>query len=168
MSASTTDTSWLVNNEITNFSISGVSVGGSGTGPTCIIDSNHFYYNPLVQASGSKKIIELNSGSVRCLITNNFIGGTARNCGGAPWLFNTGGGTVDGMYIIGSYTQGTSIQNNTIQNIRFNSLTYHFTGITIGAGNTDVGTEKSNLVGSTLTDSSIVNPNGGVTGIYGR
>jgi len=168
LGGSSGDTAWLVNNDITNFSQTGVRVGGSGTAPTCIIDSNHFYYDPLVQAAGSKKAIELNSGSVRCLIKNNFIGGTARNCGGAPWSFNTGGGTFDGMYIIGSYSEGTSIQNNTIQNIRFNSLTYHFTGITIGAGNTDVGTEKPNLVGSTTTDSSIVNPNGGVTGIYGR
>jgi len=167
MTASTTDTSWLVNNDITNFSQTGVRVEGSGTSPAVIIDSNHFYFEAGLQSPGSKKVIDLNSGALRAIIVNNYIGGSARYCGGNPWLFTTPGGTVDGMYIIGSYTQGTSIQNNTIANIRLQALSYQFTGMTIGAGNTDIGTEKPNRIGSAVADSSIVNISGPATGIYG-
>src|SRR4030095_6553816 len=78
--ASGSDTVWFVNNDVTNFSQTGAMVAGS-TG-TAIIDHNSFYYDAATPSTGSRHVIDLNSSTIRGLIINNFIGGTATNCGG--------------------------------------------------------------------------------------
>ena len=165
-----TDTSWLINNEITNFALTGADGQGTGTKPVCIMDSNHIYVSPGVASAGTKTALVLSSTQLEGVITNNFIGGTEKNCGGNPWLFNTPStsGSFVGIGVRAPTVHKTTIQNNTIDNIRFLTTGYSFTGISMDAGNVEIGTVKGNRIGNALSDSAIVNLYGSIRGINGQ
>lgn len=98
-------------------------------------------------------------------ITNNYIGGTAANCGGTPMSFasTANGNKLVGMQLLVSPVNGSAnVQGNTIANILLNSNSsksaspYLFAGINVEAGNAYIGTVASNTIGSTSVTGSIV------------
>lgn len=98
-------------------------------------------------------------------ITNNYIGGTAANCGGTPMSFasTANGNKLVGMQLLVSPINGSAnVQGNTIANILLNSNSskstspYLFAGINVEAGSAYIGTLTSNIIGSTSGSGSIV------------
>lgn len=98
-------------------------------------------------------------------ITNNYIGGTAANCGGTPMSFasTANGNKLVGMQLFVSSISGSAnVQGNTISNILLNSNSsksaspYLFAGINVEAGSAYIGTVTSNVIGSTAATGSIV------------
>ncbi|WP_207513225.1 T9SS type A sorting domain-containing protein [Longitalea luteola] len=160
LSIGSTDSVVIRQNEITNFGTGGIFVFQSGlhAGGRVIIDGNHFYHNSAIKAVKGRTVISINT-SINCEVRNNYIGGSAPYCGGAPWQFTGWTSTTDyssfrGIVVDGG--NGSSIQGNTIQNIRFIDWGFSFRGI-VTAGSSKIGTEKGNLIGSLTNDSSIYN-----------
>lgn len=152
------DTIVVKNNDFVNVGKSGVSVVNSFSNTTLkglvIVDSNHFYQNSAIPSAGNKELISIVNNKVPVLVSNNFIGGTDRFCGGAPWVQNDGA-TFRGIYYYGSYDTVGSIQGNVFNNIRLLG-TGNLTGIYITDGIFNVGTEQGNRIGSTVSDSGLV------------
>ncbi|MFZ4455232.1 MAG: beta strand repeat-containing protein [Bacteroidales bacterium] len=95
-------------------------------------------------------------------ITDNYIGGTAANCGGSVFTKTARETTFYGMniYLSPSVSGGsaTSIQNNTIQKISWANDYYpaNWLGITIGGtGAVNIGNETGNTIGDNTTNGSI-------------
>ena len=114
-------------------------------------------------------------------VTNNYIGGSAPQCGGSPMsiLSTTDANAFSNSFIGINIAVGTgttsSIQNNTIKNIAFKSTTTGgtFTGINILStctGNVNVGTITGNKIGS-YSETSITytgqKTTGGLNTTYG-
>ncbi len=115
-------------------------------------------------------------------VSNNYIGGSSVNAGGAAWT--VGGAFANRMTALGmnvGTTTASSVQGNTITNFVFSttsgaatvttgtSLAGTWGGIVVGAGNVNVGTVTGNTVGSasatgTITVTSSTN-SGAVIGI---
>ncbi|MBM3922658.1 MAG: hypothetical protein FJ340_05560, partial [Sphingomonadales bacterium] len=96
-------------------------------------------------------------------ITNNFIGGSAANCGSTAWTIS---GTIANRFRgislnVGTAT-ATSVQGNTIANFNFTSNSSStanggpWTGIILRAGNANIGTLAGNSIGSASSQGSIV------------
>ncbi len=90
-------------------------------------------------------------------INNNFIGGSAANAGGTPYVM---AGTVATRFVVINASAGTTtavnnIQGNTIANITLNTSSGASTGngiicgISLSSGNFNVGTVTGNTIGST-------------------
>ncbi|MHC1736578.1 MAG: fibronectin type III domain-containing protein [Ignavibacteriaceae bacterium] len=90
-------------------------------------------------------------------VSNNYIGGTAANCGGTAWTVNS---TATAYRFIGiqlavpSTGTASNIQGNTIQNMVWYSSSgattapYVWCGIYISAGSVNIGTSIGNTIGS--------------------
>ncbi len=96
-------------------------------------------------------------------ITDNYIGGTAANCGGSVFKKIHRETTFYGMllYTSPSVSGGgaTSIQNNTIQKIDWENDYYpaNWLGINIGGtGAVNIGTITGNTIGDNTTNGSII------------
>ncbi len=105
-------------------------------------------------------------------ISNNFIGGSAAGCTGAPWTisgsfsnrFNGIGLLVD----TAAASPASSVQGNTIANFNFTSTSNSNTnsstilasgiwsGIMVAAGNVNVGTITGNTIGSATGNGSVL------------
>ncbi|WP_344817426.1 fibronectin type III domain-containing protein, partial [Flavobacterium cheonanense] len=99
-----------------------------------------------------------NSSGNNFVITGNFIGGTAVSCGGTQMSLTGTGLTQSYNAILLSVgtTTPTSVQNNTISNIFFNTQsTGVFNGISITAGNANIGNTTANTIGGTTGTGSI-------------
>jgi len=118
------------------------------------ITGNSFYQTTTRSTSGGLGVIMLTDGTNH-QISNNFIGGSAPNAGGSPWL-----GTV-GDYVRVIYCFNNSglfninITNNTITNFNLIStnVTNGFSGINISSG---VGSVSGNTIGSTSAADAII------------
>jgi hypothetical protein len=120
-----------------------------------LADSNHFYYkSSSIPSAGNKQLISVINNKVPVLLSNNFIGGSDRFCGGSPWIQDDGA-TFRGIYYYGSYDTAGSIQNNTFNNIWLTGGGT-LTGIYITDGIFNVGTVQGNTIGSTSSDSGLV------------
>lgn len=95
-------------------------------------------------------------------ISNNFLGGTAANCGGTAWTIN--GAASNAIYFIRIQTAGTTtssnINGNTIGNINFTSTPasgalIYFAGINIESGLVNVGTISGNSIGNNSSTGNI-------------
>lgn len=144
------DSIHIVNNNIFNWTTSGVQSTATGNGAGWKISNNHFYMTT-AQSTAQTSIRFLNA-SVKNIIENNFIGGSTINAGGAAW---TNSGNIAWRGIVASTSQADSsfIRNNTIQNIALTgtgSGTYG--GIELTGGLNSV---NNNLIGSTSTANSI-------------
>jgi hypothetical protein len=143
----------IAGNELFNFGPYGINF--RYIGDSCVVDSNHFYYNAAQPSTKMPKVVNIENGKSH-MISNNFIGGSAPACGGAPWTTNiTYGAPFTGIYIMrssaGPYYYVT---NNTIQNISLtNTGSSSFTGIGV-YGNVFV---TNNLVGHPTLANSITN-----------
>ncbi len=94
------------------------------------------------------------------IVTNNYFGGSAPNCGGTAMTYNgTGAYSVYGIYLFVGNLVPSSVQNNTIQNI---NLTYtgastmnFFRAIWAGTGYVNIGNIAGNTIGSGTGTGSI-------------
>ena len=156
-------------NQVFNFSFSGLYLNNPGNGNNWTITNNSFYNTLTPPPSGLQFGIMIDAGSSSNgnLISGNFIGGQAPNCGGSPWV-NLGANSFYGIYVNGGTAAGTSIQGNTIQNITKTSTGNNsFYGIYSYAGNNSIGTLAGNIIGSQSAPASIVVAGtGNVYGIY--
>ena len=160
----------VMDNEVFNFSNSGIVIDQQN-GNNWVMTGYSFYNN---------LPISLNTNQFACLnivpgvngsgyiINNNFFGGTAASAGGTPWT-HTGNTVFFGVRYSGG-TNGTAIiRNNVVRNINFNIPAFNtFTGITVLAGNANVGgtIAQGNIIGSTTSTNSIIhNGFSGFTGI---
>jgi len=91
------------------------------------------------------------------VITNNYIGGSAPLCGGAPWTLNANYNyRFYCIHVDAGTTTPTSIQNNTIKNFSFiGGSDIPWMGIDIDAGSVNVGTITGNTIGETNSSGSI-------------
>ena len=159
----------IANNNIYNFFLSsGVSVGMIlTTGSTeWTITGNSFYQTTArVLAAAQFSAINLPlTTSNNFNITNNFIGGSAPECGGSAMTL-TGAGNFRGINAtVGAGT--TLVQGNTIQNI--NLTTSNATGfngaLLLGQGTFNV---DNNTIGSLSVNNSIVITASGTSFIFG-
>ncbi len=163
LGTTTTASTWnsgniIANNNIYNFFLStGASIGiVVTTGSTnWTITGNSFYQTaPRTLAAAQFGAINLpNTITGGFVITNNFIGGTAPNCGGGPMVL-TGAGNFRGINATVSSVL-TTVQGNTIANIDL--TTSNATGFN-GAILLGQGTFlcDGNTVGSLTANNSIV------------
>ncbi|OYU94903.1 MAG: hypothetical protein CFE21_14590 [Bacteroidetes bacterium B1(2017)] len=164
------DNTYISNNNIYNFTIGGV-FGSTATGINTRILNNHFYYNHPTALAGSWAPITLTPGTVSNgdTISGNYIGGSARFCGGVQ-LINAGATTFNGITCSVGTNTGVSIQGNVIQNISYTSVSASsFTGINVSGGVANIGTTSANTIGSATVANSLQSLGIGVmTGInYG-
>lgn len=94
------------------------------------------------------------------VISNNVIGGSAPNAGGAPWTVTAGQHKFNGIYLAAGTATPTSVQGNIIKNLDL-STTFITSGslctafINLGDGSFNVGTTTGNTIGSPTDTSSI-------------
>lgn len=147
------------------------------------ISGNSIYFTSSVTTSAAAPEtygIRVSGGNAQnMVISGNYIGGTAANCGGSALTFTntTFGNKFCGICLnLSSSGTTSSIQGNTIANISLNTnssaLTspYVFCGISIEGGLANVGTTTANVIGSTSSTGSIsinvaTNSAGNVVGI---
>jgi hypothetical protein len=111
-------------------------------------------------ASGSHDFINVSGSSgENFTVENNYIGGSAPNCGGVPLTkTNAFNNNFYGITVLSSIGIENNIQGNTIKNIDYrNTLVQSFwNGITATRGNTNIGTVTGNIIGDPAGNSSIV------------
>ncbi|MFN5544878.1 MAG: IPT/TIG domain-containing protein [Bacteroidota bacterium] len=146
----------ITNNEISNCVVAGIGVV-TNNGDGFVISGNSIFYNLgfVPNYLGQFQGIVFLPGSFASghNITNNFIGGTAANCGGSALV------NPNNMGFIGIRTQvgngaNTLIGNNTVRNISFtnSAATYQFQGISAQAGNTVI---SNNIIGDPVVANGI-------------
>lgn len=146
----TNDSIRILNNNIYNWTTSGIQSTATGNGPGWKISGNHFYMT-VAQTTAQTAIRFLNA-SVKNIIESNFIGGSAVNAAGTAWI-NSGNIAWRGIVASTSQADSSFIRNNTIQNVSLTgtgSGTYG--GIELTGGLNSV---NNNLVGSTSSVNSI-------------
>jgi hypothetical protein len=123
------------------------------------VSYNNFYETSTADLfnGGTYYFIELGNSQNGSIINNNYLGGTAANCGGSALVkSNTSSCTFYGIYVKVGNSKATEIQGNTIQNIDWgNSSSNHFYGIYLNSGTVNVGTTTGNLIGKTDINGSI-------------
>ena len=92
-------------------------------------------------------------------ISNNYFGGTAPLCGGAPYVTTAAVANIfNGMDVSVGTASTSSIQNNMMSNYTAttaNTTATAWVGISIASGNIDIGTIAGNLIGSNSTNGAI-------------
>ncbi|MES2654256.1 MAG: T9SS type A sorting domain-containing protein [Bacteroidota bacterium] len=140
----------ILNNNIFNWITSGIQSTATGNGAGWKISNNHFYMTT-AQTTAQTAIRFLNA-SVKNIIENNFIGGSAVNAGGTAWT-NSGSIAWRGIVANTSQTDSSFIRNNTIQNIALTGTsTGTYGGIELTGGLNSV---NNNIIGSTSVANSI-------------
>jgi len=163
--ASNTNNS-LISNEISNFTLYGVSIQNDGNGDGWNIIGNSIFYNsvaPQIPIGNTITGIYIGGGSGHT-VTGNYIGGQSANCGGSPWSYNV---NVAFRGIDHSSTTGSAlsiIDNNVIQNINLpcaGANTNSF--FAIRASGTPLSSVSGNMIGGTQ---AINTNNQGISGIW--
>ncbi len=162
----------IKDNEIYNFqgysngppTNGGIVVSATGnTGGGWKISGNSFYSTLTTGGSFLTAIyFAPGTGATGNVISGNYIGGRAAQCGtaGTPWIFNGYRGYTTYTDFTGIYAVGANtVSNNTIQNIRLSTTvtSQTFSGINIGGAS--VTTVSGNTVGS-ATDSNSIHAGG--------
>ncbi|MFM9945097.1 MAG: PKD domain-containing protein [Bacteroidia bacterium] len=148
----------IMNNEITNFTQYGVWLTTVGNGNNWNITGNSFYRSLSFPAFALQYAIfmdvQIHSGGHN--INNNYIGGSAKNCGGAPWVNNANVDLRGISFTTGSILNPTNIKGNIIQNIRKTNIgtSSLFSGIIVQGGVS--ANIENNLVGHPSDINSIV------------
>jgi hypothetical protein len=143
----------ISNNNFYNFlnpgnSSNGIFISYASTDFT--LSGNSFYETTTFTPNGAYTYNPIRiSTAVNHLINANFIGGSAPQCGGSPWIVKSSfTHYFCGIYISGGTTANTtaSVQNNTIANIAYSSVEDNpWDGIFINSGNVNV---TGNTIGS--------------------
>ncbi len=153
----------LMDNEISNFTQYGIWLSNVGNGNNWKIINNHFYRSHSIPAFAFQYGIymeaQFHSGGHK--LNNNYFGGSAKNCGGSPWVNNANVDLRCISFTSGSLYNSSEIKGNTIQNIRRPNVgsSSIFTGIFV-QNNVSANIEN-NLVGSPSDLNSIVLSGGG-------
>lgn len=137
------------------------TVGGTVTG-------NHIYQTAVRSGIGalSQGILVGGGTGPGFTVTGNFIGGSAPNCGGAPYTITS----ASGMYVIdlffGSSTTSSTVANNTVANINITTnptaSAILFVGLGLRGGNQFPIIADNNTIGNSLVDAT-VNPSIAIT-----
>ena len=139
-----------------------------------VIANNSFYettsFSPI--ATAEYRIINVvNTAGGGFQIRDNYIGGTAVQCGGSPWVkTNSSNNIFYGIYISSS-SSASEIQGNTVSNIQWSNTGGGFMyGIWVHSGTVNIGTQTGNVIGATTGTGSIHytggTSGGGVYGMY--
>ncbi|MFN5026249.1 MAG: IPT/TIG domain-containing protein [Bacteroidota bacterium] len=152
----------ITNNQISNFVVAGVGVVGNN-GDGFVITGNSFFYSlgfvPNITGTFQGIVFLGGSFSSGNNMSNNFIGGSAPNCGGTAW---TNPNNIGFYGIRASVGNGANslFNNNTVQNLAFtnNAATQLFTGIRVEAGNAVI---NNNQIGHPTNTNSILWSTGG-------
>ncbi len=159
---------FIINNNIYNFFANSAGSNGILIGDYAsdwLIQGNSFYQTTSITPTSGRSHHAINiqtssSGGDNMKIFDNYIGGSAPQCGGSAWTYL--GSQSTKFYAIRldliSSTTYSSIQGNTIKNININtnsSSTTSFTIFSIPDGKTNIGTIKGNVIGETTGNGSI-------------
>ncbi|MBC7938079.1 MAG: hypothetical protein H7Y86_22240 [Rhizobacter sp.] len=121
------------------------------------ISGNSFYHTGNGGASGISTIaININDNtSSGFSVSNNFIGGSAPNCGGTAGTYT--GGVFRGIMMSTATSEYSDVQGNTIQNIHWHKYSNpdEFSGICFLKGKFRCGTFTGNIIGSPVQPASI-------------
>jgi len=142
------------------------------------ITNNSFYETTLIEpTSGGLTnecyVIYVNSTNMGGFsISNNFIGGSAPQCGGLPWRkTNAFTNNFYGIKLFQSSSETGNIQNNTITNFNWDNPTpvidetsNSFVGIYV-SGNVNIGSTTGNIIGSATGNDAILTSGTKIWGI---
>jgi len=152
----------LTDNNVSNFTSYGILMQTVADG--CVITGNNIFYNHATVASTAQTAIAVFS-NANHTISNNYIGGSAINCGGSSWT-NSGAVTVTGISIGQGTGSATSVQGNIIKNFNLTSTsTSAFDGIYATSGTVNIGTVTGNTIGDLSTANIITSV--GTSGLWG-
>lgn len=135
--------------------------GNSFYETSTVVPTNTYFYKAINITNLSGQGFEVN---------DNYIGGTAPQCGGTALAFNaTKFHSFQGIYMNVGTTTASSVQNNTIKNISSSGTsTTPFHGIYIQTGAVNIGTVTGNTIGASIGTGSItVNGQANYTNVYG-
>ncbi|MBT6763173.1 MAG: hypothetical protein HOA90_01435, partial [Prolixibacteraceae bacterium] len=137
------------------------------------IDGNSFYETSSFSPTGTVtfEVIKIDNVSGNgFIVSNNYIGGTAAQCGGTAWTkTNSTNNLFRAIYLEVGTTVASSVQNNTIQNFNWsNSGIANWLGIKVVEGDVNIGTSTGNTIGA-ITGTNSISVTGGTNGqtIYG-
>ena len=137
-----------------SYNSNGVNMNSCAIGN--IVSGNSFYETTNFAPTGkfSYRAISITTLENQ-IISSNFIGGSAPQCGGTPWIINSNFAHYwCGIYVSGGNSTSAQIENNLISNILDTSTEDNpLDGIYINAGNVDV---IGNTIGSSTGNNSIV------------
>jgi len=141
----------LTGNNIYNFSQYGVNVN-TNSGNNWVITTNSVYcaYSATTSQIGILVLSTLSGGDN---VSGNFIGGSAPNAGGTPWLSNAAASLtfLRGIQFQGANLPASNVDNNTVKNISNSGL-----AATLGIfGASGSGTVNGNTIGDNSTANSI-------------
>ncbi|HXG01221.1 MAG TPA: hypothetical protein VNL69_10545, partial [Bacteroidota bacterium] len=133
----------ILNNNIFNFSSTGINVISVGGG-NWTIQGNSFYYNSSILATAAHTSINFNPGLAanNNLIYENFIGGQAPNAGGGAWRDSAAAQFAGILATVGS-TGPSTIRRNTVKNINLAHVggsTFFGIGVVNGTATVDSNT----------------------------
>ncbi len=136
----------------TNSSSCGIFLSGGNTDWT--LSGNSFYTSgtitPAQDAYNYNGIRIDNTNGNNFIVTGNYIGGTAVQCGSGAMTINNKSQLFQGIYLNVGTTTASSLQNNTISNIAFtSSSTDPWKGIYVSGGSVNIGTTTGNTIGAT-------------------
>ena len=136
----------------TNSSSCGIFLSGGNTDWT--LSGNSFYTSgtitPAQDAYNYNGIRIDNTNGNNFIVTGNYIGGTAVQCGSGAMTINNKSQLFQGIYLNVGTTTASSLQNNTISNITFtSSSTDPWKGIYVSGGSVNIGTTTGNTIGAT-------------------
>ena len=172
----------ITNNNIYDFSNPAFDAQGifiSSYNTTYTITGNSLYqktsfvptgYTAADVAYTAIKINIANGNGNNFTISNNYIGGSAAQCGGTAWTkSNSKNNVFKAISIATASGTASSIQGNTISNFSWtNSSNAYWYGIIVEDGTTDVniGTTTANTIGATTGTGSITLTNGATDGKF--
>lgn len=147
----------ISNNEIYDIFKPGASGKGIYLGEyttECTISGNSFYETTPFTATANVafRALEINTTSGSGFtVSDNYIGGSAVQCGGAAWT-KTGSDTpFSGISINAASDLTTSVQNNVVRNFSWaNTGSSTWSGIEIQGGKINLGTETGNIIGGSI------------------
>ncbi len=124
------------------------------------VSGNSFYETSTVTASqaGHYAFIHIeNTAGNGFIASDNYMGGTAAQCGGTAMVLNSSYGTYfEAMDLHVGIAVASEINGNTIQNISYSSVySDPFIGIELVSGNGNIGTTTGNTIGATSGTGSI-------------
>ncbi|HYV92820.1 MAG TPA: T9SS type A sorting domain-containing protein [Chitinophagales bacterium] len=166
-SGNTISNNQIINTVNLNTAGSGAAIQLANYNTAWTISGNSIYFTSSVAglASINSYGIKIGGGNgVNFVISGNYIGGTAANCGGTPmtWSNTTNQNKFCGIDVnVSNSGVATSIQGNTISNITLNTNTSTnilpgvLAGIAVEGGQVLIGTITGNVIGSATVNGSI-------------
>lgn len=155
----------VLDNNIYNFTSAGLNL--NTTDDSCVVKGNSFYCNLVTPPAAAQVGISVQSANGH-VISDNYIGGSAPQCAGTPWVNAMTGGTFQGISLSTDDEKATSIQNNRISNIQLTGTGgVNLYGIYVAGGNMNIGTETGNIIGDPVNANSLQNAGASATSITG-